>query len=397
MNIFKVLANGYGKIYENAISAFLGYILDPKGDHGLNDSFLKLFLEPLSIRYPEANIPYENLSINSNYTVDVYFEKEFYLKEESQNGFNTILATGGKTSQQNNKPQRIDLILKISKKPNDIKNGSVIVAKSSPELLILIENKINNAAFTETQIVDQQDELRKQFVALRDPLLKTLIDNSYTIYVTPEHYQYSNSIRKATSMDNPRVIKGVHICWNSIKGSYDGNIPSMIDKLFTKELDGTMEPMNEVTRHTLRAFRNFIKSGFKSKFEEEKGLNYDTNLIFKELNTHKKEYFSLTKKWYDLIQLNFSDLNLRKGKSNGNIAFDFQMGSKKVAFQIFFSDKKNLKIQFKDEILNGINLEQRGWKISGRNWVKKIRLDSEEIDPKDIDTVIEVISSAVNK
>ena len=47
MNIFKILASGYGRTSETNVSAFLGYILNPKADHGLNAEFLKAFIQPL--------------------------------------------------------------------------------------------------------------------------------------------------------------------------------------------------------------------------------------------------------------------------------------------------------------------------------------------------------------
>ena len=46
MNIFKTLASGSGSINEPNVSAFLGYLLNPKEDHGLGDAFLKKIFEP---------------------------------------------------------------------------------------------------------------------------------------------------------------------------------------------------------------------------------------------------------------------------------------------------------------------------------------------------------------
>ena len=44
MNIFKILANGDGKINEANISAFLGYLLDPYQNHSLGYEFLHRFI-----------------------------------------------------------------------------------------------------------------------------------------------------------------------------------------------------------------------------------------------------------------------------------------------------------------------------------------------------------------
>ena len=49
MNIFKILASGDGTINEPNVSAFLGYLLNPKEDHGLRDEFLKRVIRDLII------------------------------------------------------------------------------------------------------------------------------------------------------------------------------------------------------------------------------------------------------------------------------------------------------------------------------------------------------------
>jgi len=45
MNIFNVLSQGKSRLHEPSISAVLGYLLSPNGDHGLGDTFLKSFLK----------------------------------------------------------------------------------------------------------------------------------------------------------------------------------------------------------------------------------------------------------------------------------------------------------------------------------------------------------------
>ena len=45
MNIFRVLAQGDGSINEPNVSAFLGYLLNPGEDHGLDSLFLEEFLK----------------------------------------------------------------------------------------------------------------------------------------------------------------------------------------------------------------------------------------------------------------------------------------------------------------------------------------------------------------
>ena len=90
MNIFRILAQGDGAIQEPNISAFLGYLLNPNEDHGLGSNFLESFLEQHYLRckndstienkkldwiYDEGEII--DLSTNSNYEVNVFFEQAF--------------------------------------------------------------------------------------------------------------------------------------------------------------------------------------------------------------------------------------------------------------------------------------------------------------------------------
>ncbi len=89
MNIFKILASGHGSISETNVSAFLGYILNPKADHGLNAEFLKSFLKPLIEKGVEekwkiseelwkpTQKEVRDLSQVSSYDVDVFYEKAF--------------------------------------------------------------------------------------------------------------------------------------------------------------------------------------------------------------------------------------------------------------------------------------------------------------------------------
>ncbi len=51
MNIFKILYSGNDKVREISVSAFLAYLLNPKADHGLNDSFLKLLIQKCLKRF----------------------------------------------------------------------------------------------------------------------------------------------------------------------------------------------------------------------------------------------------------------------------------------------------------------------------------------------------------
>lgn len=48
MNIFQVLSQGKSRLHEPSMSAMLGYLLDSRENHGLDDTFLRIFLEKIS-------------------------------------------------------------------------------------------------------------------------------------------------------------------------------------------------------------------------------------------------------------------------------------------------------------------------------------------------------------
>src|SRR5688572_15365295 len=76
MNIFKILANGDGQITEPNISAFLGYLLDPYGDHGLSFEFLERFLR-------EFQIVDENFNTR-HYDFEIIFEQAFKMVDKKK-------------------------------------------------------------------------------------------------------------------------------------------------------------------------------------------------------------------------------------------------------------------------------------------------------------------------
>ncbi len=113
MNIFKILANGYGSINENNVSAFLGYLLDPNENHGLGYEFLKLFLKEFEIEdfNPE------------HYDFQVFYEQTF-------------------------KKQRIDICLVCYESENKGNSqflmSNFMESTKTIEKVFLIENKISS-------------------------------------------------------------------------------------------------------------------------------------------------------------------------------------------------------------------------------------------------------------
>ena len=78
MNIFKILSSGDGSIKEPSISAFLGYLLDPRQEHGLKDGLLKALIGPLVLESEikeliinRQDLDVVDLTSESKFTVDI--------------------------------------------------------------------------------------------------------------------------------------------------------------------------------------------------------------------------------------------------------------------------------------------------------------------------------------
>ena len=173
MNIFKTLASGSGSINEPNVSAFLGYLLNPKEDHGLGDAFLRRFLEPLINKNKDlGDMKGRNLSIRSDFEIEILLEQAF------------------KTDNDKNKNEIVDIIIlcyerKLQKgmylAENIIKQKKD--GQDNRKQIFLIENKINDASVTSGQ-------LKRQFARMINRLKDWGIDSPKSIvsviYVTPD-------------------------------------------------------------------------------------------------------------------------------------------------------------------------------------------------------------------
>ena len=249
MNIFKTLASGSGSINEPNVSAFLGYLLNPKEDHGLGDAFLKKFLEPLlenndNLKYMKGR----NLSIRSNFEIEVLLEQAFKTKEK----------------------QIVDIVILCYEK--EFQQGlflaeSIIQQKKegvgNPEHIFLIENKIKDEALTVGQ-------LGKQYGKTIDKLIEMKIGNPQelvsVIYVTPNDNKYS------TEFDSYKEISNkCHLFWsrNGAGDSTSSKNDTSISKIIKDILNENYPPIDAYCKYTLQAFLEFIEGDFKSTIKEE--------------------------------------------------------------------------------------------------------------------------------
>jgi len=232
MNIFKILATGDGSINEANVSAFLGYLLDPKADHALGDEFLKRFLKSLD----KSNELFEDDFYDLDF--QIFYEQAF--KEE------------------NNAKQIVDLVIVGYQTKMDSGKESIIhdfIANSKEiKKIFLIENKIRKGSLTKEQLI-------KQYKSTIHQIPDKYASSVTSIYLTPDEDKYVEEFNATKYLLN----NSFHIYWKSKLNEAKDSILKILLGLLQDEVMGKIEPLNEYTLHTIKAFCLFIENEFKSE------------------------------------------------------------------------------------------------------------------------------------
>lgn len=231
MNIFKILANGDGRINEPNVSAFLGYLLNPYEDHGLGFEFLERFLQPY----------FETTEIDFNtrkYDYEIVFEQAF---------------------KKDGKKQIVDIVILCfengSKNIKESKVKSLIEQKPSLKFIFIVENKIKNQKPT--------NQFNKQFENVVSHL-KIPPEKIVSIYVTP------NSESFIDEFNSSKIKNKFQWHWKNNENSDLNDLYNLLLDIIKEESSGFIEAINEYTRHTLISFIKFIENDFKSQIIEKK-------------------------------------------------------------------------------------------------------------------------------
>ena len=219
MNIFKILGNGDGKINEPNVSAFLGYLLNPKADHGLGYEFIKRFL----------NSSVDNNFYIETYEYEIFFEQAFKKKNEGKEIIDIVI---------------ICYKIPVGEKKENLVNQFVTKTKEIDKIFI-IENKINTNSKKEGQIEKQYNNTIKE-------LPKDNLNKIHSIYLTPNVKEYKEEFK------NTKIPNSTHLFWDNDPEA----ISSILSDIFEDEANGKIEPIQEYTLHTLKAFYQFILNNF---------------------------------------------------------------------------------------------------------------------------------------
>lgn len=194
MNIFKVLAQGDGTINEPNVSAFLGYLLNPNEDHGLDSSFLEKFLqqhylfcnelEKLSNNKIKKKDKNENSIIDtldedyrfsSKYEVKVFFEQAF--KGTKQNN-NLPVSVPPIEKNSELKKEVVDIILLVYEIAPDGKTETKFENYLSNDRLLkhifLIEVKVKNDSCSTKKDIEELAQLEAQIIKSKEKIITIL-------------------------------------------------------------------------------------------------------------------------------------------------------------------------------------------------------------------------------
>lgn len=220
MNIFEVLNQGNSRLHEPSISAMLGYLLDTRRDHGLGDTFFREFLSLLN---KESNDERFGKYLDKTFIdTDVLLEEPYEL---------------------NGSDKYIDIQISILKKDNQ--------ENSQEDFRIIIENKVKDTSASQGQLNSYYEAI------IQDD---STINNLAIVFLTPS----SNKKSLETEFHNLNLQSPNHIKrwirWNERNDS----IIEILKKILRNESVGEINPINEYTRHTIKAFILFLNATLSS-------------------------------------------------------------------------------------------------------------------------------------
>lgn len=221
MNIFFALTEGRGRLSETNLSAFLAFLLAPHHAHGLSDTFLQSFLTAVSTlsgdKHRFANLSREKID------VEIGLEVRY----------------PGQT-----KDRIVDIEIKLFEETSNGEQREIH--------RLIIENKIKQGAA-------QEPQFKEEFgLALEDIEQDTRIT---AVFLTPD-----GAIPSLTAEYGQLVIpdsspyQKVWLRWNSVTAEV--STPSVVGltrAMLRQEALAEIEPVSEYTRHTLKAFVQFIE------------------------------------------------------------------------------------------------------------------------------------------
>lgn len=295
MNIFRILSSNDGSINEPNVSSFLAYLLDPNEDHGISSLLLQELLYDIKGINNEflSKIQYNNriadLSKYSGYSINIIPELSVNLEKKGKK-----------------KRRDIDIIIEII----DNKTNEIIYS-------ICLENKI-----TDSSIIKDDSQLEDELKGLENYYSESnFTPEIYIIYLTPMPSNASSN-----SFEKLEYEKKYHLFWDN----HENSIFNKLIKIFDKERDGLIDPINNQSSYLIKSFLSFIQTNFKSYIEERKEKlekkNYGKPVIdllkdfSKTLNSSEEYTIDYIRNKFSEYVLNLSGIELHNSTRNAHIS-----------------------------------------------------------------------------
>lgn len=300
MNIFEVLNQGNSRLREPSMSAMLGYLLDTRRDHGLGDAFFREFLSLLNGGVDDDRF--------EEYLKSPFIDTEIFLEEPYE---------------LNDSTKYIDIQLSILKKD---KQGNV-----QEDFRIIIENKVRDNSVTEGQLENYYQAIIED---------ESTIDNLAIVYLTPVSNKLSliNEFKNLQLKDSKHIKKWMQ--WND----EEYGIITILKGILKKESEGEINPINEYTRHTIKAFILFLNATVGSSKDKPYRLGEDIGEIVDSLT----------------LTIDGDICNYRIVRRDSQQIQVFKEGEKITAKPIL---RKIIKTKNLDIPLSGINTRTMGRKV----------------------------------
>lgn len=259
MNIFRILSSYDGTINEPNISAFLAYLFDPLGSHGLGGSFLSAFLAEAGVITHDELDSFRARIQQKNYQVSV--------------GAEVSLSLGNEEGAKEVRTRRdVDNLIEIFEVANDWRDAKL-------KFVVALEVKINDAsAADKRQLEDLSEGLKRKYYNLSTRETEKECPRLHLIYLIPGKRRGSQEYAKTRLAEVEKVFTdGQHkvgqsslVFWRDLRGEPSRlNVLKIIRNLLEEEALGRTEPIYEEVRYALKSFAAFIYTDFQSDYQSE--------------------------------------------------------------------------------------------------------------------------------
>lgn len=289
MNIFQVLSQGKSRLHEPSMSAMLGYLLDSNKDHGLGDTFIREFLK--------------------------YLDKETFADALNRDFINSQVS--------------LEEPYQLNKKRKDIDIQIILLNEKKEEIFrLVIENKIKANAANPKQLQEYYSAIIEE---------EPEISNLFMIFLTPES-KFSGLEEEYRNLKLSTTLKNHKKKWLYWESEKNGGILNVFREVLKKEMDGSINPINEYIRHTLKAFIRHC-SVLTQPLGKQIRTGEDIGEVVDEILIQTKD-----SKSYRVIRRDSNQIQV----------FNEETGDKEVAKRILiqYIDEKKLGIPYNNGLMN---------------------------------------------